>query len=51
MTKGGKAEAAQQSPILTSTNFYREHARGHLCRLGGGSVPEATWPRFTSLTV
>lgn len=28
LTRRRKAEAAQQSPILTSTSFYREHAWG-----------------------
>ncbi|KAB1254156.1 hypothetical protein Cadr_000027034 [Camelus dromedarius] len=37
-TKRRKADAAHQSPIPTSTYFYREHAQGHLCRLGHVAV-------------
>lgn len=30
VTKSKKAEDAQQSPVLTSTYFYREHSLGPL---------------------
>lgn len=37
VTKRKEAEAAQQSPILTSTYFYREHALGATWALWGAA--------------
>ena len=42
---------AQQSPIFTSTSFYREHAWGRSRPLVADSCQRPPWPRFPSLSL
>lgn len=49
--RGRPVKPAQQSPIFTSTSFYREHAWGRSRPLVADSCQRPPWPRFPSLTV
>lgn len=45
--RGRPTEPAQQSPIFTSTSFYREHAWGRSRPLVAASCQRPPWPRFS----